>query len=266
MSPEQSRARPLDARSDLFSVGTLLYLLTTGRKPFDGPTDADVLLQVRRARPAKPSTLVKDLNPDVERLINRALRADPAKRWQSAEQMADRIDAILLKLGQPSGPAPLKRWLETLSARDGARPPVADAAAATDPSIAVDLGSLDLELEEVAATIVEEDRGTGVDTHLARPLFEPAASSRSDGARAAGVAQDAGLDGPAVNRAEAVALAGAGARFIRWVGRMTIRVALVLVAVGGAAYLARPHLPAQIRQPLDNGLRRLGALVGQHHP
>jgi hypothetical protein len=61
-------------------------------------------------------------------------------------------------------------------------------------------------------------------------------------------------------------LAGAGARFIRWVGRMTIRVALVLVAVGGAAYLARPHLPAQIRQPLDNGLRRLGALVGQHHP
>ena len=129
MSPEQSQARPLDARSDLFSVGTVLYLLTTGRKPFDGPTDADVIMQVRRARPEKPSTLVKDLNPDVERLINRALRADPAKRWQSAEQMADRIDTILLKLGQPSGPAPLKRWLETLSARDGAKPPVADAAA-----------------------------------------------------------------------------------------------------------------------------------------
>ncbi len=128
MSPEQSQARPLDARSDLFSVGTVLYLLTTGRKPFDGPTDADVIMQVRRARPEKPSTLVRDLNPDVERLINRALRADPAKRWQSAEQMADRIDAILVKLGQPSGPAPLKRWLETLSARDGAKPPVADAA------------------------------------------------------------------------------------------------------------------------------------------
>ena len=95
---------------------------------------------------------MRDLNPDVERLINRALRADPAKRWQSAEQMADRIDAILVKLGQPSGPAPLKRWLETLSARDGAKPPVADATAASDPSIAVDLGSLDLELEEVAQT------------------------------------------------------------------------------------------------------------------
>ena len=268
MSPEQSRARPLDARSDLFSVGTVLYLLTTGRKPFDGPTDADVMMQVRRARPEKPSTLVKDLNPDVERLINRALRADPAKRWQSAEQMADRIDAILLKLGQPSGPAPLKRWLETLSARDGAKPPVADAAIATDPSIAVDLGSLDLELEEVAATIVEGDRGTGVDTRLERAGAEPTAHSaptRAGGARAAQLARDGQLDAPADDRADAAATAGVGARFMRWVRRMTIRVALILVAVGGAAYLAWPHLPAQTRQPLDSWLRRLSALVGQRH-
>src|SRR4051812_37950036 len=96
MSPEQSRGSPLDARSDLFSVGSLLYLLITGRKPFDGPTDLDVIMQVRRARPEKPSTVVRDMNPDVERLINRALRADVDKRWQSAEQMADRIDAILV--------------------------------------------------------------------------------------------------------------------------------------------------------------------------
>src|SRR5262249_19184470 len=68
MSPEQSNARPLDARSDLFSVGTVLYLLVTGRKPFDGATDADVIMQVRRARPDKPSTVVRDLNPDIERL------------------------------------------------------------------------------------------------------------------------------------------------------------------------------------------------------
>ncbi len=266
MSPEQSQARPLDARSDLFSVGTVLYLLTTGRKPFDGPTDADVIMQVRRARPEKPSTLVKDLNPDVERFINRALRADPAKRWQSAEQMADRIDAILLKLGQPSGPAPLKRWLETLSARDGAKPPVADAAVATDPSIAVDLGSLDLELEEVAPTIVEGDRGTGVDTRLERAGAEPTAHSaptRADGARAARLAKDGGLDAPADDDA---ATAGAGARFQRWVRRMTIRVALILVAVGGAAYLSWPHLPARARQPIDNWLRQLSTLVGQHRP
>src|SRR4029079_4503834 len=133
MSPEQSQGRPLDARSDLFSVGTVLYLLTTGRKPFDGATDADVIMQVRRARPAKPSTLVRDMYPDVERLITPALRADPDKRWQTADQMADKIDAILIKLGQPSGPAPLKRWLETLSAKDGGKPPGTDPRVINDP-------------------------------------------------------------------------------------------------------------------------------------
>jgi serine/threonine-protein kinase len=252
MSPEQSQARPLDARSDLFSVGTVLYLLTTGRKPFDGPTDADIILQVRRARPEKPSTIIRDMNPDVERLINRALRADPAKRWQSAEQMADRIDAILVKLGQPSGPAPLKRWLETLSGRDGAKPPVPDAAAATDPSIAIDLGSLDLELEEVAPTELEEDRGTGVETRPSRTRPEPTAHNaptRQDALQAARLAKAA--------EPEAVGAPGAALRFRRWVRRVTIRTVLVLAALGGGFYFARPHLPAWINAPVDNWFRSL---------
>src|SRR5262252_6891711 len=244
MSPEQSQALPLDARSDLFSVGTVLYLLVTGRKPFDGPTDSDVIMQVRRARPDKPSSLVRDLNPDVERLINRALRANPGKRWQSAEQMADRIDAILVKLGQPSGPAPLKRWLETLSARDGARPPVPDAAAASDPSIAVELGSLDLKLEEVAATEVEEeDRAAGVDT---RPLRAPAGVHNAP-TRAAPTDQ---TPGPVI-------------RFKRWARRMAIRAALVLVifaSLGAGLYFARPHLPAWARRPIDGLLKKASGL------
>ena len=265
MSPEQSLARPLDARSDLFSVGTVLYLLTTGKKPFDGPTDADIILQVRRARPEKPSTLVRDLNPDVERLINRALRADPGKRWQSAEQMADKIDAILVKLGQPSGPAPLKRWLETLAARDGAKaPPIPDAAAITDPSIAVELGSLDLELEEVAPTFVEDNRGTGNETRplAARTRMEPTANNAptvdelgraAERARAARSSKSIDLDVPAPSLS---------ARFIRLVRRTTIAAALIVVALGGGLYFARPHLPAWARQPIDDWLRRLPAPLG----
>jgi len=256
MSPEQSQAQPLDARSDLFSVGTVLYLLTTGRKPFDGKTDADVIMQVRRARPEKPSTVVRDLNLDVERVINRALRANPGKRWQSAEQMADKIDAILVKLGEPSGPAPLKRWLETLSAKDGAKPPVPVAPPSPDPSIAVDLGSMDLELEEVVSTAVEQDRGTGLDT---RPLRAPArpeaaapnAPTWSDPSWAARLKKAARGGAPA-------AQAGPG-RFKRWVRRMTIRAVLIVVALGGGFYFARPHLPAWATKPIDNWLHGLYA-------
>jgi len=245
MSPEQSQALPLDGRSDVFSVGVVLYLLVTGQKPFDGLTDADVLMQVRRAKPEKPSTLVRDLNPDVERLINRALRADPGKRWQSAEQMADKIDAILVKLGQPSGPAPLKRWLDTLSARDGAKPPDPHPPVASDPSIAVSLGSLDLELEEVEATDVEPDRGTGVET-------------RDLGARLPELAAAAALIPAAPPTAPA--------RFRRWLRRMTIRAALIVVALGGAFYFAWPHLPSWARKPVDGWLHRLPAPLGADHP
>ena len=179
--------------------------------------------------------------------------------------MADRIDAILVKLGQPSGPAPLKRWLETLSAQDGAKPPARPRRRPrTDPSIAVDLGSLDLELEEVAPTAVEQDRGTGLDT---RPLRAPARAEPgapgsptwSDPSWAARLKKAARAGAPA-------AQAGPG-RFKRWVRRMTIRAVLIVVALGGAFYFAHPHLPAWARQPIDNWLHGLYApLEPKHRP
>jgi serine/threonine protein kinase len=271
MSPEQSLAGPLDGRSDLFSVGTVLYLLVTGKKPFDGATDADVIMQVRRAKPEKPSTIVRDLNVDVERLINRALRADPGKRWQSAEQMADKIDAILVKLGQPSGPAPLKRWLEMLTARDGAKPPVADASIVADPSIASNLGSLDLELEEVEevrVTDIELDRGTGRETHplAARTRAEDTAHNaptRADLPRARAMALDGLSDRAAPGAATAP---GVGVRFKRWARRMAIRSAVIVVALGGAFYFAWPHLPTWARKPIDSWLHSLPAIGSKPPP
>jgi hypothetical protein len=95
--------------------------------------------------------LVRDFNPDVERFITRALRADRARRFQSAEQMADRLDAILVKLGQPSGPAALKRWLETLGARDRVLPPSELRDTPADvPAATMQLDIHELELQEVA--------------------------------------------------------------------------------------------------------------------
>ncbi len=172
MSPEQAAGETLDGRSDLFSVGTLLYLLTTGKKPFDGATDLDVIMQVRKARYEKPSAFMKDFNPDVERFIARALRANLNTRWQTAQQMADRIDAILIKLGQPTGPTALKRWLETLSARDGLK-----SAAHAESEETIEVLTGDLELEAVTA----EDTGPEPErepTAPERPQPTPTAATR----------------------------------------------------------------------------------------
>ncbi len=192
MSPEQTIGAELDARSDLFSVGTLLYVLTTGQKPFDAPSDLDVLMQVRKARHEKPSTLVRDFNPDVERFIERALRADRARRWQSAEQMADRLDGILIKLAQPSGPAALKRWLEALSARDGVAPPGDLRAAAPEPPTStIQLVSGELELHEVAPE-ADEDEDEVSTRREARKGRKRPGSAGAGASRAVGTAASVG--------------------------------------------------------------------------
>ena len=176
MSPEQTVGGELDARSDLFAVGTMLYVLTTGKKPFDGATDLDVLMQVRKAKYEKPSTMVKEFNPEVERFIARALRPDRSRRWQSAAQMADRLDSILLKLGQQSGPAVLKRWLASLGAKDGVLPP-AEIAEALGTTGTVQLGTRDLELEGMsreAAAAAVDDSTDDSSMYYAEPDGEPA--------------------------------------------------------------------------------------------
>jgi len=263
MSPEQSNGVELDARSDLFSVGTLLYVLTTGRKPFDGDTDVDVLMKVRKGRYEKPSELVKDFNPEVERFIARALRVDRARRWQTADQMADRIDAILSKLGQHVGPAALKRWLETLSAKDGAKSPAEVAEAAATGTIEV--STSDLELEEVAPAPAPD---TEVDEARTRDERRRAAEAKEKERRP----KSPDL---AVTRQEAPgellaveAVFGAPTRVVRagrWLGRTTLKVVVVVALLGTGGYFARPYLPRSLVDAVEGRLRSLRALVDGDH-
>lgn len=284
MSPEQTMGLELDAQSDLFSVGTLTYLLTTGRKPFEGATDLDVILQVRGGRYDKPSTFMKDFNPDVERFIARALRVPLSRRWQTAEQMADRIDAILAKLGQPAGPAVLKRWLDTLSTRDGVKTP-GDVGELTDSAGTIELGSRDLELQEVAvppedqedqrAALAPEARGDGGGPWAAAPFAggtghrdsserEPAAPRRSAARIVPG--GEAPLSPLAGASPPPAPLPGVTVRFGRWLRRTTIRLTLLLAVGVTAAYFARPHLPPWLADPMNDWLRRLPPPIGSGTP
>jgi Tol biopolymer transport system component len=82
MSPEQAEGKPVDARSDIFSFGSLLYEMVTGRRAFQGESKLATLSAILRHEPPPVSTLVEEMPPELEKLIQRCLRKDPERRLQ----------------------------------------------------------------------------------------------------------------------------------------------------------------------------------------
>ena len=87
MAPEQARSQKVDGRSDLFSLGAVLYRMATGRTPFDGHDTMSILMSLANDTPADPRSLNRVLPPHIASLINRLLDKDPAKRPQSAREV-----------------------------------------------------------------------------------------------------------------------------------------------------------------------------------
>ena len=82
MSPEQARGEKMDARSDIFSFGSMLYEMVTGRRPFHGSSAAETLVKVMRDPPGAPRELAPEVPRDLERIILRCLRKEPERRFQ----------------------------------------------------------------------------------------------------------------------------------------------------------------------------------------
>ena len=95
MSPEQCRGQPVDNRSDLFSIGIVLYQLFTGEKPFQASSTHALMHQILQSTPEKPSVLNPTLAPAVDRLFERALAKNPNDRFQNAEEFLDALEAAL---------------------------------------------------------------------------------------------------------------------------------------------------------------------------
>jgi eukaryotic-like serine/threonine-protein kinase len=87
MSPEQAEGTKIDARSDIFSFGSLLYEMSTGQRPFQGESKMSLLLSIMRDDPKPPRQLVENLPRDLEKIILRCLRKDRARRFQHMDDV-----------------------------------------------------------------------------------------------------------------------------------------------------------------------------------
>jgi len=198
MSPEQVRADVIDSRSDLYSVGVVLYQMATGRKPFEGASEYSIMRAQVENAPPPPNAIDTAVPEELSHIILRSLGKDPAERFQTGEEFREALQqiAVLLReneigvtrmLGGPASPAgvPARRPREVPTApreRAHERPAGSTSRArGENPALA---GAA----ETAARPQEDAPRAAGVPAGPQRRLKEPASRSRTPLWIASGIA------------------------------------------------------------------------------
>jgi len=98
MSPEQAEGKPLDCRSDLFSLGIILYEMSTGERPFKGETSVSTIASILRDTPPPVTELNRSLPDELARVVRHALVKDPERRYQTAKDLRNDLEALKVSL------------------------------------------------------------------------------------------------------------------------------------------------------------------------
>ncbi|HEX6202058.1 MAG TPA: serine/threonine-protein kinase, partial [Thermoanaerobaculia bacterium] len=192
MSPEQAWGRPVDPRSDIFSLGALTFEMLTGERLFTGDSEISVLEAVRECRVRGPRQVNPEVPESVDAVVRKALEREPADRYPTAGSLQQALEEVLYRLrptpGQSDVAAFLSRLAESPDARPGSRREGTAAAAGS------------------AAGVGGSASGT---PGGAGP--SPAADGTGAGARAAGAGGGEGAGGIATGTGAAARAAGAEA-------------------------------------------------------
>ncbi|HET9950598.1 MAG TPA: protein kinase [Candidatus Eisenbacteria bacterium] len=140
MAPEQLRGEPLDARTDLFPLGVILYELTTGRRPFDGRTEADLASSILRDIPPPMAAERDDLPADLVRIVGRCLEKNPENRFQTAKDVRNELRLVEAAVASGGGALAYARPSTARLSTPGRRAPRWLAPALVIVAVAVAIG------------------------------------------------------------------------------------------------------------------------------
>jgi serine/threonine-protein kinase len=163
IAPERLKSLATDCRTDIYSLGVMLYLVFTGRLPFTANSDAELMRKIVKTRPRPPSELAP-IDARIERLILRAMQADPAKRYQTVSEVLAELtpclEGQLGTYGQQDVASFVSRLFETPEPEQRALPPI--------PPLATD--DSDVETGQPSEIVLDDESSI-----LAIPVEDPAA-------------------------------------------------------------------------------------------